>query len=272
MHTEAERTRSRRLYAKLGVLLSACAAHPASESSTETPRRFLSTTVPVVVAAAVRTAPPPTASERASAETPTANLDPSDDDVVGPPVALPDCEARLRAAEIKFEPASLPLFEKRGVVCGAPQAIKYLRGSEGSVFSPRPIVTCQLALGLAEFEKLAQRLSRRYFGVRIKSIKQGGTYNCRSMARFKLVSEHSYANAIDVYEFALENGKKINVLRHFGKPEQEPRAAEGRFLRELARAAFDEKLFSVVVTRYFDELHRDHIHLDMAHYRTDGTR
>jgi len=202
----------------------------------------------------------------------TANLDPSDDEVVGPPAAIADCEERLKLAGVKFEPATLPLFEKHGAICGAPQAVKYLHGPENIAFLPSPVLTCQLALALARFESQAARLAEQHFGQRIRSVKQGGTYNCRSMARFKLASEHSFGNAIDLYEFKLSNGKKVNVLSHFGKPQAEPSGAEGRFLRSLARAAFDDATFSVVVTRFFDELHRDHIHVDMAHYRTDGSR
>lgn len=248
----------------LGFLLMACASRAAPETGTA-PRRVLASQAAITTAIA---APAPAAPEEAA----TANLDPNDDEVVGPPAALDDCEARLQHAEVRFEPATLRLFEKHGVTCGAPQAVKYLGSSEGIAFSPRPIVTCQLALGLRRFEALAQRLALQHFGMRIKSIKQGGTYNCRSMARFKLVSEHSYGNAIDLYEFTLQNGKKISVLTHFGSPRTDASSKEGRFLRELARAAFDEQIFSVVVTRFFDELHRDHIHVDMAHYRTDGTR
>jgi len=202
----------------------------------------------------------------------TANLDPDDDAVVGPPAIIPDCEERLKLAGVKFEPATLPLFEKHGTTCGAPQAVKYVHGPQNIVFVPSPVLTCQLALALARFEGQAARLAEQHFGQRIRSVKHGGTYNCRSMARFKLASEHSYGNAIDLYEFKLSNGKKVNVLSHFGKPGTEPSGAEGRFLRSLARAAFDDATFSVVVTRFFDELHRDHIHVDMAHYRTDGSR
>lgn len=201
-----------------------------------------------------------------------ANLDPSDDEVVAPPLALPDCAERLTRAQVRFAEAKLPLFEKRGTTCGAPQAVTYLRGPENIAIQPPPIMTCQLALGLARFEQLAQRLAQEHFGQRIKSIKQGGTYNCRPMARFKLVSEHSYANAIDLYEFKLVSGRRISVLDHFGKPTSPPTGKEGQFLRALAQAAFDDAIFSVVVTRFFDELHRDHIHVDMAHYRTDGSR
>src|SRR5687768_17816152 len=49
-------------------------------------------------------------------------------------------------------------------------------------------------------------------------------------------SEHSYANAIDLSVFQLANGRKISVERHFGRPGTEPKSAEGRFLRALARS------------------------------------
>jgi hypothetical protein len=202
----------------------------------------------------------------------TANLDPSDDDVVGPPTVIDDCERRLEQAKVEYQLAKVPLIVQHKTVCGAHQAVQYLKGPEHIAFEPRPVVSCPLALGLARFEGLVQRLALKYFNQRVKRITQGGTYNCRSMARFKLVSEHSYANAIDLYGFTLANGKRITVLRDFGAPNAEPKGKEGAFLRELAQAAYDEGVFSVVATRFFDELHRDHIHVDMAHYRTDGTR
>lgn len=203
---------------------------------------------------------------------PTANLDPADDEVVGPPEVLEDCEARLRLEGVTFKPATLPVFKKGSVVCGAHQAVQYVSGPTGIRFEPNPVVSCPLALALARFEPLVQRLAQQKLGRKVTRITQGGTYNCRSMARFKMASEHSYGNAIDLYQFILEDGSRANVLRDFGAPAKPPPSVRGEFLRELAQAAFDEAVFSVVVTRYFDELHRDHIHADMAHYRTDGTR
>ena len=47
--------------------------------------------------------------------------------------------------------------------------------------------------------------------------------------------------------------------------------AETRFLREAARALYDEGVFSVVLTPAYDRLHHDHFHLDLARYRVDGT-
>jgi hypothetical protein len=92
------------------------------------------------------------------------------------------------------------------------------------------------------------------------------------MARFRMVSEHSYANAIDVYSFRLEDGRKLRVVADFGPTTTEPAVPGSVFLRTVARRAYDEGHFSVVLTRFFDELHRDHFHLDQARYRLDGTR
>ena len=50
------------------------------------------------------------------------------------------------------------------------------------------------------------------------------------------------------------------------------RPGEVVFLRGLANRLYDEGVFSVVVTPYFDNLHRNHIHVDLARYRVDGSR
>ena len=92
------------------------------------------------------------------------------------------------------------------------------------------------------------------------------------MARFSLVSEHSYANAIDIKGVTLENGRKLTVLHSFGKVDVEPQVPEARFWRAVTRRLYDEGAFSVVITPFFDGLHRDHIHLDQARYRVDGSR
>ncbi|HEX4335783.1 MAG TPA: extensin family protein [Polyangiaceae bacterium] len=201
-----------------------------------------------------------------------ADEDADNDGVVGPPDVVDDCAGKLRAAGIDFTEASLPVrANRRGLVCGAEQVVIYRRGPTGIRWNASPLVTCRMALGLAELERVVQGEAEK-MGQRVVRIEQGGTYNCRKMARYDWVSEHSYANAIDVRAFTLRNGKRIGVLEHFGKLDAEPTTPEGRFLRAVAHRLYDEGAFSVVLTRYFDELHRDHFHLDMARYRVDGTR
>ncbi|HEX6275403.1 MAG TPA: extensin family protein [Polyangiaceae bacterium] len=202
-----------------------------------------------------------------------ADIDPANDATVAPPELIADCEARLEAAGIRYGAASLPTRRaKEGHACGAPQVVVY-RGPEGGVrWSSAPIVTCGMALALARFETVLQEESEKHFGERVARIEHLGTYACREMARYDWVSEHSYANAIDLSIFVLANGKKISVERHFGRPTAEPKTNEARFLRGLANRLYDEEVFSVVVTEFFDKLHRNHFHLDMARYRVDGTR
>jgi hypothetical protein len=141
----------------------------------------------------------------------------------------------------------------------------------GVRFRPPPVVSCGMALALGRFETVLAEESARELGSRVLMIEQGGTYNCRKMARFDLVSEHSYANAIDIASFTLKNGRKISVLKSFGRGSPEPRRAEAEFLDRLSHRLFDEDVFSGVITPAFDALHRNHFHLDLARYRVNGT-
>ncbi|HEY6561378.1 MAG TPA: extensin family protein [Polyangiaceae bacterium] len=204
-----------------------------------------------------------------------AEEDPSDDGVVGPPAAIPDCAAWLARLDVEFRTAPIAPRQKRSgtYMCGSEQAVVYARGPGRIRYSPRPLVSCGLALAMAHFEHVVQQEASAAFGRRVGRIEQGGTYNCRRMTRFQnLVSEHSYANAIDVRVFVLEDGRRISVLRHFGPLAREPVTPQAKFLRRLARRLYDERVFSVVLTPYWDALHRDHFHFDMARYRVDGTR
>jgi len=202
-----------------------------------------------------------------------ADLDPTNDNVVAPPEVIDDCEARLDAAGVRYRAATLPTRRAReGHECGAPQVVVYRGIANGVRWSSAPIVTCGMALALARFEAVLQEEAFGHFQKRIVRIQHLGTYACREMARYDWVSEHSYANAIDLSVFELENGRKISIERHFGRPDAEPQTNEGRFLRTLARRLYDDQVFSVVVTEFFDKLHHNHFHVDMARYRVDGTR
>ena len=203
-----------------------------------------------------------------------ADLDPDNDALVAPPGVIVDCEARLQQLGVEFSRAELPVKEAHGKLptCGVEQAIVYKRGPQGVRYNTSPVVSCGMGLGLARLESVLNEEAQRYFGQKVSRIEQGGTYNCRRMARFDLVSEHSYANAIDVRSFTLQNGRKITVLNGFGKTSVPPKRAESFFLRAVASRLYDEGAFSVVITPFFDSLHRDHIHLDQARYRVDGSR
>jgi hypothetical protein len=180
----------------------------------------------------------------ATAELPRhADVDPGNDEVVGPPGVMDDCEERLRGARVEFTAASLPLRTDRGgFVCGSEQAVVYRKGPTGIRWNAPPIVTCGMALALADFETVLAD-EARVLGRRVVRIEHGGTYSCRRMSRFRMVSEHSYANAIDVRSFTLDDGRRISVLQHFGRLDREPSRPESRFLRSLARRLYYQGVF-----------------------------
>jgi hypothetical protein len=201
-------------------------------------------------------------------------LDPDNDGVVAPPEPLVDCGARLTSLGVEFEVVEFPLNQRRGDVftCGAEQAVLYRKGPEALRFNARPQLTCRMALALSRFEHIAQQLAVQHLGSKIRKVTQVGTYSCRKMARFTgMVSEHSYGNAIDIQAFQLENWRTISVEQHFGALDEPASKPEALFLRELATRLYEENVFSVVLTPFFDALHRDHFHLDLARYRVDGT-
>jgi hypothetical protein len=232
--------------------------------------------LPGAVASVVPPAAPPDAAIRQPDPEPGgADLDPTNDGVVAPPDPIADCDALLERAGVQTSPSTLPVHRERSgrITCGAVQVVVYRAGPGAIRYNTAPVVTCGLALAIARLEAVAQAEAMARFGTRVARIDHGGTYTCRKMARFRhLVSEHSYANAIDIRAFTLADGRRISVLSHFGSTGGEPAAPESQFLRAVARRLYDEAVFSVVLTPFWDAGHRDHFHLDMAHYRVDGTR
>ena len=203
-----------------------------------------------------------------------ADLDPSNDTQIGPPEPLADCEAQLEAAGINFKAARIGVGRKVDGVytCGAHQVVRVKRGPGKIAYSSNPLLTCTMALALADFERIAQEEAERIVGARITKIDHMGTYNCREMVNFDLISEHSFANGIDLKVFHFANGESASVQGWF-KPElATPADPKTEFLRTLANRLYDEEVFSVVVTPYFDNLHYNHIHVDLARYRVDGSR
>lgn len=230
--------------------------------------------------ATVAAAPEPAAPE-APPRSPYAyaNQDPDDDLVVAPPEARADCHDALEAAGVRYRAATLTPHregktkKKPGILCGADQVVVYLGSPAKIAYVPGPpLVTCTMALALARVDTLVQEEAERHLGQPVTRIKHIGTYACREMAAYPgWVSEHSYANAIDLEVFTLKNGRSFSVLSSFERA-AETKTKEGAFLRSLSRRLFDEAVFSTVLTPFFDANHKNHFHLDQARYRTDGTR
>ena len=191
-----------------------------------------------------------------------------------PPAPIPGCEVALAdaPAEFKASPLKQHWNGSREFICGARQVVVYRRGPAKIRYSTSPRVTCGVARALLAFEAIVQQEARRLFGREVVSIQQMGTYNCRQIAAYAgWVSQHSFANAIDIKRFKLRGGREISVQKHYGRGPDAPTHKEGQFLRAVARRLVAEQVFNVVLTPNFDRAHHNHFHLDLAAYLVDGT-
>ena len=115
-----------------------------------------------------------------------ADLDPDNDNVVAPPELIADCEQKLQAAGVDFVRAKLPVKASGSnrPTCGVEQAVVYRQGPTKIRYNVAPILSCGMALGLARFEIVVNQEAQRYLRQSVVRAEQGGTYNCRKMARF----------------------------------------------------------------------------------------
>jgi hypothetical protein len=189
------------------------------------------------------------------------------------PTVPPGCTDDLRRAGLHLSPwPAKPVPRPGGVVCEVPEGIAIARGATGLRFAPPARVNCAFGQRLAKFETVLQEEARDVFRSKVSAVEQLGTYNCRRMAAYPdLVSEHSFANAIDIAVFILANGNRIVVERDWVAADRPTTRAASVFLRRLTRRLFDQHIFNVVLTPSYDSHHKNHLHLDGAAYIVDGT-
>lgn len=97
------------------------------------------------------------------------------------------------------------------------------------------------------------------FGSPVARIETFGTFACRNVnnAAHGRLSEHAFANAVDVSGFVLANGRRITVLQGWhGDPREQ------RFLRSVRAGAC--RRFRTVLSPDYNSLHANHLHLDMG--------
>ena len=130
-------------------------------------------------------------------------------------------------------------------------------------FDNAPLLTCKMATQLVRFsEDGLQSAARDVLGTTVKRVQHIGTYNCRSMRQFKgVLSQHAFANAIDVSGFELANGNVINL-----SPDWKTNNDKATFLKRVSIDACDA--FHVAVSPDGDANHFNHFHWDMGPYRS----
>jgi hypothetical protein len=109
--------------------------------------------------------------------------------------------------------------------------------------------------------------ARYYFRSELAEISVAGSYSCRPMNHVSgaKLSEHGYANALDVSGFTLTDGRKISIKRAWnGDPQEQA------FLRAARRGACEH--FTTVLSPDYDRNHHDHFHVDLARHGLAGLK
>ena len=127
------------------------------------------------------------------------------------------CQAIAAEVAAKFE--ALP--PRRDGACGTPAPVRLESiGADAPVrFVPAPVVTCDMLKGLARWiDRGLQPLAEQHLDSAISEVRVISSYACRTRygkpgAR---MSEHAYANALDIAGFALADGREITVLTDWG--------------------------------------------------------
>ena len=182
-----------------------------------------------------------------------------------PPPALPSaaaeaatrqCHADLLREGMDFRILPDRRFERGCSALGAVQLLDI-----GTPVTNLGAMTCPLARQFGRWVREAvQPAATQWLGTRVRRIETFGTYSCRSVnsqpgAR---ISEHGFANAVDVAAFVLADGRRVAVEQGWRGEDERVR----RFLRAVHEAGC--RRFAIGLGPDSDAYHYNHLHFDMG--------
>ena len=131
---------------------------------------------------------------------------------------------------------------------------------------PPATLTCRMLPAIdGWFASDVQPSARTFLGEPVAGVEVAASYGCRTRnsKRGAKMSEHAFANAIDIRAFVLASGRRIEVETGWhGSPQ------DALFLRSVHSGAC--KRFKTIIGPDGDRHHRDHFHLDLAWHGKDG--
>ena len=180
---------------------------------------------------------------------------------------------------------------KQGV-CGTPAPISVRSiGAAKVELKPVVVTSCPMAVALHKWvEMFVQPAARDMLGAPVIRLVTASSFVCRNRNNEVVgpISEHAYANAVDIAGFVLKDGRTITVLDGWGTPERETKAfhkpaateaasataaadpagvtKDAQFLRRLHKGACE--VFGTVLGPESDAYHRNHFHLDFKPRKT----
>jgi hypothetical protein len=145
--------------------------------------------------------------------------------------------------------------------CALDNTVRISRLGEVSLGTPVTL-TCRMAVQLDAWQReVLTPAAVAAYSAPIAAIDHIGTFNCRPIRGYKgLLSEHAYANAMDIKGFKLKSGKKIAVGKGW-----KGESRDAQFLRRVTRGACG--YFSTVLSPDDNRAHADHLHFDAGVWR-----
>jgi len=122
-------------------------------------------------------------------------------------------------------------------------------------------MTCPLARQFARWVREAvQPAAQQWLRTPVRRIESMGTYSCRGVngAAGARLSEHAFANAVDIGAFVLADGRRVTIADGWNDPDERVR----QFLRAVHQAGC--RRFGVTLGPDANARHRDHIHFDLG--------
>jgi hypothetical protein len=169
------------------------------------------------------------------------------------------CRTALDTARMSY----VPVPDRTTPAQCALQDVLRVERFDDAGFNSSFLATCPLALALAMYDRhYLQPAAQAMYGENVRQIVHVGSYACRNVNHQAQgpLSEHAFANAIDIEGFVLADGSRISVARDWSR---DTRA--GAFMRRAHDGAC--AVFHTVLGPDYNALHRAHFHLDMGPYR-----
>lgn len=151
--------------------------------------------------------------------------------------------------------------------CGSAHPFEMSAAAGGRVaMRPTALLRCPMIPQVERWvTETVEPAARRFYGVPLVELSVAASYGCRPINHVSgaRLSEHGYANAIDISAFILADGRKVTVKGDWYGSER-----DRAFLRQVHDGGCRE--FTTVLGPEYDSNHRDHFHMDLARRGRDG--